>query len=172
MATWETGGTFVNIMPEHIVKLSDGAVRRRRAWRGFCGAMAMLWLGCSDPSATHVPQVGRYAFTTSWHVPGFPDAATAEGELVVLANPPVSEAHMSYTLTLNEPGGPKTFTDQVTWDEVNDWVLMIPGIGRAGVWMLLPHLKRVEDSYECYGNAFSVSYGGAEMTCAFTYLGP
>lgn len=139
---------------------------RTRATFAFLFATAC---GGSEPSDTHVPELGRYLFGSRWSTD--PSDVT-NGELVIHT---AHQDSLTYTITLAELGGPRTKSGTALWGELNDYIILSPSISRDGSWTPIPHLKRAGGEYSCYGNIASITSTGViglEMTCSFTYLGP
>lgn len=122
--------------------------------------LAGLLVGCATSPQDHVPAVGHYNFTAQWYVSGFTDPATVVGDLNITS---ASLEQLVYTLTLHESGGREIVKqDTTSWDDLNGYLFGSGPIGRAGVWVLLPHWK----DGDCYGNAFNASQSyGVPMTC-------
>lgn len=138
-------------------------MKRRMATVGL-----MVALGCATgPSGSHVPELGRYAFHTSWPIAGFTDPATVDGTLTLTA----TGETITYQIVLAE-SVPLTKSGTASYSEANGYVIVTPNVGRAGIWSLLPHLWRDGSGYRCTGNAVSGNtFTGTPMTCSWTFLG-
>lgn len=124
--------------------------------------LAILASGCATDGGEKI-EVGTYDFTASWRVAGFSEPATAEGTVTITA---ASDQEIAYRFTLHEQSGDRTSEDAATWSDANGFVLSSPTIGRAGTWILFPHMVR---GGRCSGNAFHVDVArGTPMTCTFT----
>lgn len=144
-------------------------ILRRRSQLRFNRIGLLLLAGCGSTSpSSHVPDLGRYTFTASWPIAGFNQPATAAGELVILT----TGETVTYRFTLTEAGGPVMKEGTASWGEANGYVLTAPTIGRAGAWIMVPHLERDGAGYRCHGNAVNASFQGTPMTCTFAFLGP
>lgn len=116
--------------------------------------VALLGAACStEPSDSHIPQLGRYEFNTT--IAG----AAYRGTLTITA---ATEAEISYSIAMING---TTESDTSIWTEANGYVVG----AHANGWSMLPHLNRVGSTYECYGAAV---FPSTAMTCTWTYLGP
>ncbi len=110
-------------------------------------------VGCSGPSDSYVPQLGRYQFDTSFA------GASYGGILTITA---ASKTEISYSIAMVDGA---TDTDTSGYSDLNGYVI----VAHANGWNMLPHLVRNGSSYNCYGNAV---FPSTVMSCTWTYLGP